>query len=168
MVAYDYARRGDTVNGVYTNQVAREFLPTVGRKPAWASWSPTDSIFGMYHLSSTPKVQSLTVRIVTWVGANDCRILYVSSFDTYARFLTLSFRYTNERAEITPIIANLFAAQDTLYRAGARNFLFIDVPPLYMSPIGKRIFSTGAGVEGLESHRDKHGGKRRQIRKLER
>jgi hypothetical protein len=50
MVAYDYARRGDTVNGVYTNQVAREFLPTVGRKPAWASWSPTDSIFGTHHL----------------------------------------------------------------------------------------------------------------------
>ena len=49
MVAYDYARRGDTVTGVYTNQVAREFLPTVGRRPAWASWTPTDSIFGMHH-----------------------------------------------------------------------------------------------------------------------
>jgi len=50
MVAYDYARRGDTVTGVYTNQVAREFLPTVGRKPGWASWTPTDSIFGMHYL----------------------------------------------------------------------------------------------------------------------
>ena len=55
--------------------------------------------------------------------------------------MTPSLRYTNEKAEITPIIANLFAAQDTLYRAGARNFLFIDVPPLYMSPIGKQILS---------------------------
>jgi hypothetical protein len=51
--------------------------------------------------------------------------------------LTPSRRYTNDKAEITPIIANLFAAQDALYRAGARNFLFIDVPPLYISPIGK-------------------------------
>ncbi|KAH9999799.1 hypothetical protein BJV77DRAFT_1058148 [Russula vinacea] len=76
MVAYDYARRGDTVTGVYTNQVSGEFLPTVGRNPAWAAWGPTDSIF------------------VTWVGANDCRILY-----------------TNDKAEITPIIATLFAAQ---------------------------------------------------------
>jgi hypothetical protein len=47
MVAYDYARRGDTVTGVYTNQVSGEFLPTVGRNPAWAAWGPTDSIFGM-------------------------------------------------------------------------------------------------------------------------
>ncbi|KAH9977861.1 hypothetical protein BGW80DRAFT_1284562 [Lactifluus volemus] len=102
IVAYDYARRGDTVTGVYTNQVSREFLPTVGRRPGWAAWGASDSIF------------------VTWVGANDCRILY-----------------TNDKAEITPIISNLFAAQDALYRAGARNFLFIDVPPLYTSPIGE-------------------------------
>ena len=42
MIAYDYARRGDTVTGVYTNQVAAEFLPTVERKPAWVSWTPSD------------------------------------------------------------------------------------------------------------------------------
>jgi hypothetical protein len=53
MVAYDYARRGDTVTGVYTNQVSREFLPTVGRKPAWAAWGPTDSIFGMHLMEYT-------------------------------------------------------------------------------------------------------------------
>jgi len=48
MIAYDYARRGDTVTGVYTTQVSREFLPTVGRKPQWAAWGPSDSIFSMY------------------------------------------------------------------------------------------------------------------------
>jgi hypothetical protein len=52
-------------------------------------------------------------------------------------FPTFSPRYTNDRTEITPKIATLFAAQDMLYSAGARNFLFIDVPPLYMSPIGE-------------------------------
>jgi hypothetical protein len=56
MIAYDYARRGDTVTGVYTNQVAREFLPTVGRKPAWASWTPSDSIFGMHLLEHRSSV----------------------------------------------------------------------------------------------------------------
>ena len=74
MVAYDYARRGDTVTGVYTNQVSREFLPTVGRRPAWATWGPTDSIFGMRLIQYT-QVRSLTLDVVTWVGANDCRIL---------------------------------------------------------------------------------------------
>jgi hypothetical protein len=48
MIAYDYARRGDTVTGVYTNQVSREFLPAVGRKPGWAAWGASDSIFGMH------------------------------------------------------------------------------------------------------------------------
>jgi hypothetical protein len=77
-------------------------------------------------------------------------------------------RYTNDKAEIAPIIANLFAAQDTLYRAGARNFLFIDVPPLYMSPIGKRVISTRAGEKGSRSLRDKHGRQSHQIWELER
>ncbi len=74
MVAYDYARRGDTVTGVYTNQVSREFLPTVGRKPGWAAWGPSDSLFGM-HLIPCTRAQSLIMGLVTWVGANDCRIL---------------------------------------------------------------------------------------------
>ncbi|KAH9006896.1 hypothetical protein EDB86DRAFT_2793663 [Lactarius hatsudake] len=108
MIAYDYARRGDTVTGVSRDQVSREFLPSVGRRPGWAPWGPSDALF------------------VTWVGANDCRILY-----------------TNDKAEITPIIASLFAAQDMLYAAGARNFLFIDVPPLYMSPIGPSMGNKG-------------------------
>lgn len=75
IVAYDYARRGDTVTGVYTHQVSREFLPTVGRKPAWAAWGSSDSLFGMHIIHHTPQVRSLTMRVVTWVGANDCRIL---------------------------------------------------------------------------------------------
>ncbi|KAI0268343.1 hypothetical protein BC834DRAFT_968535 [Gloeopeniophorella convolvens] len=101
MIVYDYAVRLDTVTGVHTNQVAQQFLRSVGRRPGWAPWNHTDSLF------------------VTWVGMNDCRLLY-----------------TNNKAEITSVIATLFAAQEALYRAGARNFLFIDVPPLHMSPIG--------------------------------
>ncbi len=61
-----------------------------------------------------------------------------ATFPLADAFPTLSSpRYTNDKAEITPIIASLFASQDILYTAGARNFLFIDVPPLYMSPIGE-------------------------------
>jgi hypothetical protein len=34
------------------------------------------------------------------------------------------------------IMKNLFDLQKTLYGAGARNFLFIDVPPMDRSPAG--------------------------------
>ncbi|TFY83058.1 hypothetical protein EWM64_g954 [Hericium alpestre] len=45
-------------------------------------------------------------------------------------------RYTQSRGEIAGILATLFAAQEQLYGAGARNFLFVDVPPIHRSPIG--------------------------------
>ncbi|KAI0250859.1 hypothetical protein BJV78DRAFT_1361946 [Lactifluus subvellereus] len=44
--------------------------------------------------------------------------------------------YTNDKAEIIPIIS-------ALHRAGARNFLCIDVPSLYMSPIGASMGDKG-------------------------
>ncbi|KAA1466768.1 hypothetical protein DENSPDRAFT_876792 [Dentipellis sp. KUC8613] len=100
MLVYDYAVRGDTTPGV-TRQITDQFLPTVGRRPRWAAWSPHNSLF------------------VTWIGISDCRLLY-----------------TNTRNEITGIMATLFGAQEQLYLAGARNFLFIDVPPVHRSPVG--------------------------------
>ncbi len=66
MVAYDYARRGDTVTGVYTNQVSREFLPTVGRRPAWAFWTPSDSIFGTHHLVHPSSVFNCELSHLDW------------------------------------------------------------------------------------------------------
>ncbi|KAI0063330.1 hypothetical protein BV25DRAFT_1915248 [Artomyces pyxidatus] len=59
MLVYDYAVRGDTVPGV-AKQVTQQFLPTVGRKPAWAAWSSWDSLF------------------VTWIGTDDCRLMYTN------------------------------------------------------------------------------------------
>jgi hypothetical protein len=47
IIAYNYARRGDTVLGVSGEQVSREFLPSVGRNPGWATWGQSDTIFGM-------------------------------------------------------------------------------------------------------------------------
>ncbi|ETW83815.1 carbohydrate esterase family 16 protein [Heterobasidion irregulare TC 32-1] len=96
ILVYDYAVRGDTAPGV-RRQILEQFLPTVGRKPRWASWTAAETLF------------------VTWVGTNDCRLLCV---------------------EIQEIVRNLFAAQEQLYRAGARNFVFIDVPPIHRSPVG--------------------------------
>ncbi|KZT08256.1 carbohydrate esterase family 16 protein [Laetiporus sulphureus 93-53] len=53
MLVYDYAVGGDTVSGVRI-QIRNRFLPTAGRKPDWAPWSSTDTLF------------------ITWVGINDC------------------------------------------------------------------------------------------------
>lgn len=37
------------------------------------------------------------------------------------------------------IITALFAAQEELYTAGARNFLFVDCPPIHRSPVGELL-----------------------------
>ncbi|RDB21445.1 Acetylesterase [Hypsizygus marmoreus] len=57
---------------------------------------------------------------ITWVGINDCA-------------------YSQEHVAN---IQSLFSLQEELYNAGARNFLFIDVPPIHKSPVGSRIRST--------------------------
>lgn len=49
---------------------------------------------------------------VTWVGINDCA-------------------YSSQHQST---LETLFKLQDELYEAGARNFLFIDVPPIHRSP----------------------------------
>ncbi|KAF8163361.1 hypothetical protein B0H34DRAFT_795080 [Crassisporium funariophilum] len=56
---------------------------------------------------------------VTWVGINDCA--------------------SSEDPSLT--IDKLFSLQEQLYDTGARNFLFIDVPPIHRSPAGKHQFS---------------------------
>jgi len=53
LLVHDFARGGDTVDGV-RRQVERSFLPDLGKKPKWAPWTATNSLF------------------VTWVGINDC------------------------------------------------------------------------------------------------
>ncbi|OSC97117.1 carbohydrate esterase family 16 protein [Trametes coccinea BRFM310] len=53
---------------------------------------------------------------VTWIGINDCARL--------------------ELSDIPATLDDLFAEQELLYETGARNFLFIDVPPIDRSPVG--------------------------------
>ena len=47
LLVYDYAVGGDAVAGV-RKQVQVNFLPRVGEKPSWASWSAEDSLFGNF------------------------------------------------------------------------------------------------------------------------
>ncbi|KAI0636958.1 hypothetical protein C8Q77DRAFT_1095319 [Trametes polyzona] len=53
---------------------------------------------------------------ITWIGINDCALL--------------------EIADIPSAVDDLFAEQEHLYEAGARNLLFIDVPPIHRTPVG--------------------------------
>lgn len=48
----------------------------------------------------------------------------------------MSTRFHGESAYIRQKLETLFKQEDALYKAGARNFLFIDVPPIQLSPAG--------------------------------
>ncbi|OBZ75362.1 Thermolabile hemolysin [Grifola frondosa] len=65
-----------------------------------------------------PWVASNTL-FVTWVGINDCA--------------------WGDETIVKNSVMSLFGEQETLYNAGARNFLFIDVPPINRTPIGYQI-----------------------------
>ncbi|KAI0721078.1 hypothetical protein C8T65DRAFT_632157 [Cerioporus squamosus] len=61
---------------------------------------------------------------VTWIGINDCGRLDVSS--------------------VPSAVEELFVEQECLYNAGARNFLFIDVPPIHRTPVGVMVSNYSA------------------------
>ncbi|VDB83053.1 unnamed protein product [Peniophora sp. CBMAI 1063] len=63
---------------------------------------------------------------VTWVGINDCA--YIGAGIGTAK----------------TSIATLFKYQEILYEAGARNFMFVDVPPMHLAPSWKRLMSPEA------------------------
>ncbi|PFH54294.1 carbohydrate esterase family 16 protein [Amanita thiersii Skay4041] len=93
LLVFNYAKGGDTIEGV-RRQIRHVFLPKAGKRPDWAQWESSDSLF------------------ITWVGINDCAFSSEHS-GTMETFLEL---------------------HDELYEAGARNFLFFDVPPIDRSP----------------------------------
>lgn len=49
----------------------------------------------------------------------------------------LAYRYTSNPSHSLEV---LFKAQEDLYEVGARNFLFIDVPPIDRSPAGEHYY----------------------------
>ncbi|KAF8077883.1 hypothetical protein FPV67DRAFT_1463311 [Lyophyllum atratum] len=113
LLVYNYAKGGDTIPGV-RRQIQSQFLPNVGQKPNWASWSGDTSLFSRSFSKVGLKLTSITFTLstVTWVGINDC---------AYSRDHTSNLR-------------SLVSLQEKLYDAGARNFLFVDIPPIHRSP----------------------------------
>ncbi|THH03688.1 hypothetical protein EW145_g6088 [Phellinidium pouzarii] len=93
-------------SAAYT-QVEASFLPNVGRKPEWASWTAEDTLFA------------------TWVGINDCGF----------------------GCNRTESIQKLFEIQQRLYENGARNFMFVNLPPMLRSPMGQHQISRRSGTD---------------------
>src|SRR5271169_6175657 len=107
MLVYDYAKWSATVQHV-TLQVNNEFLPHAAQKPSWARWTAKNSLFCI------PSVLIGVLTVVTWVGINDM---------SYMR---------NPPDQLNA----LFQLQDQLYDVGARNFVFLTIPPFDRPPWG--------------------------------
>ncbi|EMD32722.1 hypothetical protein CERSUDRAFT_99099 [Gelatoporia subvermispora B] len=67
-LVFDYAAGGNQVEGV-RRQIETQFLPTLGRKPDWAPWTASDTLF------------------ITWVGINDCAEATMSSVPVSVKLL---------------------------------------------------------------------------------
>ncbi|KAH7909634.1 hypothetical protein BJ138DRAFT_1154788, partial [Hygrophoropsis aurantiaca] len=100
-LVYDFATGGDRVYGIGL-QIENHFLCVdgAGTKPDWLS--------SQWNENDT--------LFVTWVGINDVALLN--------RFPRMAER------DLDQIITQLFEYQEDLYKAGARNFLFFDIPPI--------------------------------------
>jgi hypothetical protein len=107
------------------SQIKDAFLPHAGKKPDWTPWAAKDSLFSMSSFYYTNSV--------TWVGVND-----------------IGFGLDPEIQ-----ITRLFDAQDLLYDAGARNFIFFNAPPVERSPAGKFLEDSLIPGGGRQSTRDR-------------
>ena len=71
---------------------------------------------------------------VTWVGINDCASVKLR-FVLYPHTYRVRPRYATEET-VPKYLEILFDLQEDQLEDGARNFLFIDVPPVHRSPSG--------------------------------
>ncbi|KAF9533683.1 SGNH hydrolase-type esterase domain-containing protein [Crepidotus variabilis] len=105
VLTFDYAISGNTISGVQAQ--INDWLPTAGKKPTYAPWAATDSLFA------------------TWIGINDL----------------------NANAQPAPSMTSLFGLMDTLYTNGARNFLFVNVPPFHRAPFANNNAQLGTRIQ---------------------
>ena len=76
---------------------------------------------------------------MTWIGINDCaRLSNPSSIPISDRSNPTS-RSLNSDQAIEQVQKKLFDLEQELYLEGARNFLFIDVPPIHKSPASEPV-----------------------------
>ncbi len=64
-LVHDYAKGGDTVSGV-SHQIRNIFLQGAGKKPEWAPWTSTETLFGKHIFSDYLSDFSDTFSNVGW------------------------------------------------------------------------------------------------------
>lgn len=98
-------------------QVNEEFIPTYAPRPDFLPWQPESTLFAI------------------WIGINDVNNAY--------QWANKSEVFPLDIAEYASLMVNpsklymmhfLTVSQDKLYSSGARNFLFLNVPPVDRSP----------------------------------
>ncbi|OCL03758.1 carbohydrate esterase family 16 protein [Glonium stellatum] len=109
--AYNFAYGGATVNASlvtpYTSTVlslidqVKQFSDNVASKPSHASWTATNSLFGV------------------WIGVND---------------IGNSWWNSGESTLLGEVMDSYFSQMQILFNAGARNFVFLNVPPIDKTP----------------------------------
>ncbi|KAI9848369.1 MAG: hypothetical protein M1838_000525 [Thelocarpon superellum] len=112
-LGYNYAVSGATIDAWATTQgtntlkvqVEQDYRPLVGTHPAGTSWTPSNSLVGLF------------------IGINDVDQLALGTVTT--PFAT----------EIVTYMTTYFNIVEELYTSGQRNFFFITVPPLQHSPM---------------------------------
>ncbi|KAJ7189175.1 hypothetical protein C8R46DRAFT_1341741 [Mycena filopes] len=128
ILTYNYAYGGATINSTLVapylptvlsliDQV-NEFLAGAGKKPATAPWTSANALF------------------TVWIGINDIGNSFFETGDRSAfsdLLLNQYFAQVQKLAETPPNHPYLFRFLQ--YTAGARNFLFINVPPMERSPL---------------------------------
>jgi hypothetical protein len=113
-LTWDYAISGAQIVTSMQKQVEQQFLRTVASKPSYCAWDSQNSLFGNPHSCFSVRLKlCLPFVIASWIGINDI------NRSTVAERLPLEF-----------------ILQDELYSVGARNFLFLNVPPFDRSPGG--------------------------------
>ncbi|KAF7346805.1 Carbohydrate esterase family 16 protein [Mycena sanguinolenta] len=138
ILTYNYAYGGATIDAnlvvpylptvlSLTDQV-NEFLEGVAKKPATAPWTSTNALFTI------------------WIGINDIGNSYYESGDRDAFSDTLLAAYFALVQKLIKLVET-FISFVMQYGAGARNFLFINVPPIDRSPL---MLAQPASAQALE------------------
>ncbi|KAK7032147.1 hypothetical protein VNI00_013321 [Paramarasmius palmivorus] len=112
-----------------TDQV-NQFLSALGNKPASAPWTSDNALFSV------------------WIGINDIGSTYSQGGDRGAfsdRLLTAEFAALQKLVGYLTILNIPLLTLGVQYDVGARNFLFINVPPVNRSPM--MISNSGASTE---------------------
>lgn len=109
------AQRHDNALLVYDYAITGDTVARVKIKQVGKEFLP--------HVGSHPAWAPWTgsdTLFLTWIGINDC---------------TWNLRLQASSAQAS--LDDLFAAQEKLYQSGARNFCFVDVPPVHTFPNGE-------------------------------